>query len=89
MTEHDDLDAYTDPLDFASNITLIANSHAVKEHARKAAPKQQKDANGLWETEECVECGEPIGAERLEATGSDLCIECATALEKKGKQYAK
>lgn len=39
-------------------------------------------------SEDCVECGADIPPERQTATGgTDLCIECASINEKKGRGF--
>ena len=39
-------------------------------------------------SEECVECGEEISEARQQATGgTELCFECASLAEQKGRVY--
>lgn len=39
-------------------------------------------------SEECVECGEEISEARQQATGgTELCIECASLAEVKGRAF--
>lgn len=82
-------DLLRDPLDFAAELSEREREHNTAEVRRKAGPKQVRNADGSWPQEDCEDCGDPIGHQRLEATGSNICIGCATERELRGKQYAK
>lgn len=87
-----------DPIDYSSQMSEAARARTVQEVRLKCIPKQEKvqvidektkELIWVWPEPDCVECGEPIGEERLEATGTDTCIECATLKEKKEKQHGR
>ncbi|UCV26714.1 TraR/DksA C4-type zinc finger protein [Ferribacterium limneticum] len=100
----EDNEQLPDPIDQGSALAERERASLLAAQRRKAAPDQVKvqliDYNGdpqftpegqpimVWPTEECVECGEPIGAGRLEL-GYNTCIDCATTAEKVGKGYAR
>lgn len=81
----------TDPLDVASrNAQLFADS-AIEARRRKLArvrnPVKPKNPDGTWPEgawpePDCDDCGEEIDVQRLECTGSNLCIHCATLRER-------
>lgn len=73
---------YTDPLDHAAHLQQVHNDESLKQAMKRAAPEQVKKKNGKWETEECIDCGEPIGTVRL-TLGKVRCILCQEALEKR------
>jgi RNA polymerase-binding transcription factor DksA len=79
---------FSDPIDRASYIADVANREAEEHYRRLAAPEQVKGADGKWETEECVDCGEDIEPQRLEM-GKVRCIACQTIKEKREKNYAR
>lgn len=79
---------FSDEIDRANFIADMANQEAVDYYRLLAQPEQQRDADGNWETEECVDCGDEIGEGRL-AMGRIRCIGCQTARELKGKRYAR
>ena len=87
----EDSEHLVDPLDIASRSAHTLNESAIAEAqrrlVRKRNPVKPKNKNGTWpkgawEETDCVECGEEIPVERLEATGSDLCVHCATVKER-------
>lgn len=84
----DDAEHLSDPIDVGSRLAETERNSLLAAQRRKAEPKQVRNPDGSWPTEECVECGEPIGEGRLEL-GYDTCIDCARTAEVKGKQYAK
>ena len=78
----------TDPIDFGTALAEEERRRNELAQREKAAPKQVKVKKGkkwVWPQPDCVECGEPIGEERLEALGTDICIDCATEREREGK----
>ena len=79
---------FSDEIDRANFIADMANQEAVNHYRLLAAPEQTRDTSGNWETEECVDCGEDIGAARLNL-GKIRCISCQTIKEKKERNYAK
>lgn len=78
---------HSDPADQASDLEADFKNANVRAVQDKVKPKQYKRADGSWPDPDCVDCGAPIGDGRLEATGSDICIDCANRKEKKGKFY--
>lgn len=80
-------DKLTDVIDIGSQLAETQRAASEAEQRQKAAPKQVKNLDGTWPTEDCDECGEPIGYARLEAIGAITCIHCETRKEKEGKQY--
>jgi RNA polymerase-binding transcription factor DksA len=78
----------SDPSDQASDLEDAERKIALEVHRNKSKPKQVKEADGQWPHEECLMCGNEIGLDRLEATGAVTCVECQSACERKGKNYA-
>ena len=78
---------FSDEIDRANYIADLANQEAVKHYSLLAAPEQKQDESGAWETEECVDCGEDIPAERL-ALGKVRCVHCQSTLETRRRRYA-
>jgi RNA polymerase-binding transcription factor DksA len=72
----------SDPLDVAARAELTATLAAREDHRRRCKPEQVQNEDGTWPTEDCVDCGEPIGEARL-ALGRVRCIDCQTKLEKR------
>ena len=72
--------AYTDPLDYAAELEEQERQSALALHSRHTQPEQVKDAQGNWETEECIDCGEDIKPARLEM-GKVRCFHCQSELE--------
>lgn len=81
MTEH-----LTDPLDVAARNAQLLNESGLAAHRKKCAPKQVRNEDGSWPHPDCTLCGEPIDPLRLEAIGSDICIDCAELQELKLKK---
>lgn len=82
-------DLLKDPIDFGSQLAEGERRYNELEIRRKVAPKQVKVKKGnkwVWPKPDCQDCGDPIGEERLEATGSDICIDCAEARERSQKR---
>lgn len=79
---------FSDEIDRANYIADMANQEAVAHYRLLAKPEQQRDADGNWETEECVDCGRDIEEGRL-ALGKLRCFDCQTLKEKKEKGYAR
>lgn len=77
------MDKLIELVDIASANETAGRDNSIRACQDKLKPAQVKDQNGEWETTECDSCGEPIGEKRLEATGSKLCIHCATKAENK------
>ena len=75
------MSAHADPFDTAAEQELAGRENSIRAVREKNKPAQVRDENGEWETEECITCGQDIGEKRLEATGSKLCIFCATKAE--------
>jgi RNA polymerase-binding transcription factor DksA len=84
MVEMDD-DIPADPADLALKNEAILLNFNLEAQRHAAKPKQVRNPDGTWPDPECVSCGNDIGEARLQATGSDLCIFCATAEEKRRK----
>lgn len=85
MNELED-DIPADPSDLAAKNEAILHKFNLEAQRHAAKPRQVQNSDGTWPHPDCVECGDEIGAERLRVTGSDLCIICATAEEKRRKQ---
>lgn len=79
---------FADPLDTASYYEEQRTAEAIQRQSRLAAPEQKRDDDGNWETTECVMCDRPIEEGRLEL-GKIRCFSCQSALERKGKFYAR
>lgn len=79
------INAITDPMEFASELEERERANAIAAHAAKLKPEQVRDAAGNWETEDCIDCGEPIGEARLQM-GKVRCIECQEQLEDRRKR---
>lgn len=79
---------FSDEIDRANFIADMANQEAVEHYRYLARPEQQKDAEGNWETSECVDCGKDIEDGRL-AMGKVRCFDCQTIKEKKERLYAR
>ena len=76
------LEACADILDQASNVTLASTANQIAHLSYLAAPEQERNADGEWETTECVDCGEEIEEGRLELA-KIRCKRCQEILEKK------
>ncbi len=76
------MEAHPDPVDQGSNIGEMAR--AMQEAVIRNRKPDQVCVNGVWETEDCEDCGLEIGLLRLEATGSVRCVHCQGIKEKKG-----
>lgn len=85
MQDHDD-DVPSDPVDLAAKNEALLRRFNLEAQRHAAKPKQVRNEDGTWPTPECVDCGDEIGEARLAATGSNLCIICATAEERRRKQ---
>jgi RNA polymerase-binding transcription factor DksA len=77
-----------DPLDVASEQEMLRTAAALADQRAKAAPEQVPNDDGSWPTEDCVDCGEPIGEARLEL-GKVRCILCQEAKESRQKRGIK
>jgi RNA polymerase-binding transcription factor DksA len=88
MQEDFEVMHHPDPVDNATDLAHTARAAGVKKIQDAIKPKQYRLPDGTWPDPDCVDCGNPIGEGRLEATGSDICIECANLNEKKGRFYA-
>lgn len=77
------------PEDYATKLAEAEREHNMRETQRKVIPKQVKGKGGKWPEPDCIDCGVPIDKKRLEATGSNLCIECATLAEKKQQRFGR
>lgn len=94
MTEEEE--HLTDPLDVASRVAhkitesaIAERQHRLKRIRNPVKPKNKDGTwpKGAWPEIDCVECGEDIPVERLEATGSDHCVYCATKKENQRGGY--
>lgn len=76
-----------DESDRATQTEMEFTQDALDEARAKARPQQMPRADGSYETTECVECGEPIGAQRLRVAVKNLiCIDCATLQEHRNRR---
>ena len=71
----------SDPIDDASNTTMLFTEHALSAARAKAAPQQVKNEDGSWPHEDCNDCGLEIERGRLEL-GYITCVTCATKAER-------
>ena len=76
------LEACADILDQASNVTLASTANQIAHLSFLAAPEQERDADGNWETTSCVDCDCEIEEGRLNL-GKVRCLRCQETLEKK------
>lgn len=75
----------TDPNEAASELEEAERSAAITNLRSRVRPEQVQDANGNWKTEDCIDCGEPIGEGRLKL-GKIRCIHCQTLLERQQRR---
>lgn len=87
MSDIDDVERFPDPIDRASAEEARQNAAALAHNTAALHQVQQPRADGTYEFEDCEDCGNEIGAERLRlAPANHLCVECATAEEKRKKR---
>lgn len=85
---------FADPIDYGSNLADIMNNAAIEKHRFK--PEQHKveviGEDGIarmeWPITDCVSCGEPIEAPRIEM-GMTKCVMCKELEEKADALRAK
>ena len=88
----DELTAYADPNDRASQESEMALELRNRDRERKLIKKINETLKNIDEDEYgyCMGCGEEIGLNRLQARPTaTLCIDCKTLQEIKEKQMAK
>lgn len=82
----DTMDKITDVSDLATQREQENLEISRREHGRAMTRSQEALADGTYEIEECIECGNEIGLGRLmHSIKNTLCIHCATAAEKRMK----
>lgn len=79
-----DHEVLADELDRAAHISEMMNQNLVQE-IRRAAEPEQTCIDGVWETMDCVDCGEPIEEGRL-LLGKVRCYQCQSKLENREKR---
>jgi RNA polymerase-binding transcription factor DksA len=80
----DEIEKHSDPHDVASDLEMMATEAAIYEARKKSKRDQEPDAKGAYEIEDCIECGNEIGAGRLKfSIRNTLCVECATVHERR------
>ena len=79
----DQLEVY-DEADQASMIQLAEQARAMEQIRARNMPEEHPDFDG----HSCIECGDEIPQARLDL-GKIRCVHCQSALEKRGKMYAK
>lgn len=80
MEKHNDVLDTASELEMASRQAAIANAQARNKQA------QQPNDQGVYEIQDCIECGDEIGEGRLRAAANNLlCIHCATLKERSGR----
>ena len=87
---------FSDPTDEGSHLALEMTASAVAAQREKARPEQkqvlvkQEDGSEVlaWETEDCVDCGEPIESGRL-TLARVRCVSCQRLKEQKEASYAR
>lgn len=73
-----------DVSDRATDLEMESTQHAIDDVTRKCQRDQEPGPDGVYKVLDCVECGNEIGLGRLEAAlRNKLCIECASAAEKR------
>ena len=82
--EEVDQGALTDPLDVASRQEMMGTALALAAQRLRSAPEQRQNPDGTWPTEECLECGEPLGARLI--MGKVRCVLCQSDKESKLKR---
>lgn len=83
MTQHQ-IAKHSDESDIASEIEAAFLEKAINDVRAKVKRSQEPNSRGSYLILECIECGGGIGQGRLEVSiKNTLCIECATALEKR------
>lgn len=80
------MERFSDELDWAKAVAEAHDRACVEEARRAAQPEQVRGPDGEFPVRECVDCGEPIEPERIEA-GRVRCFECQSTLEQRAKQY--
>jgi len=83
VIDADDHEHLADPIDEASRTEESIKQFAIDKRRHAARPRQVKLASGQWPITECVQCDTEIGIERIEATGTDICIDCARSNERR------
>lgn len=79
-----EIERHSDPFDVASDVESRARDGAISAAAAKAKPQQVARADGTFEIEHCLECGDDIGADRLKVASRNLyCVHCASVLERR------
>lgn len=81
-------ETFPDELDRAAHLTEMQNEAAVEEARWKARPEQERNPDGTWPTEVCVDCGDDIEPARLEM-GKIRCFRCQSNLERNRKLYVR
>lgn len=74
---------HPDVIDQASSLEHAATQQAIYQVQRACKPVQTMRPNGTFEFEDCEDCGNEIGLERLKvAIQNQLCVHCATVRER-------
>lgn len=72
-----------DEIDRAQNLTMEANLNSVREIQNKCKPVRLPRADGTYENEDCDDCGNEIGIDRMRvAIRNNLCVFCLTKRER-------
>jgi len=77
----------TDVNDQASEIEQRSLAYYLHTARLKSKRQQEPNQAGVYDLTDCEVCGSEIGAQRLQVSILNLlCIECATALERRQKR---
>lgn len=72
-----------DEIDRAQNLAMEANLNRIREIQAQCKPVRLPRADGTYEEEDCDDCGNEIGIERMRvAIKNHLCVFCATKRER-------
>lgn len=83
MSDHEK-EKCTDPSDIATQAEMERNQSLLNEIRSRTKRTQEPNRRGRYAIVDCVECDNEIGEGRLKhAIKNTLCIECATAAERR------
>jgi len=81
--EHRNSEKLTDESDMASRAEARLVLDALEAQRKRMIVKLDPDFDGVH----CVECGDEIPAERLEATRTDKCIACQKEIDHRNRLF--
>lgn len=78
----------SDVSDLATQREAEFLSDAIKRSQIAIEQKQKPRPDGSYEFEDCDECGQPIGQERLRLAANNLtCVHCQSEIERRRKLF--